>query len=171
MRMKVYEIDGTFLGSIDSSGYPQYLYDYNDSPMAWVGPIEEERTGLRIVWSTTGHNPRAGQVKPTRFSNGKKGGIISPENIWLADDGYFWRYVGHDERRGAIQKLGWMTPTPSDPSAVAAAAYFFTRSVFFFRDGPYGIYLRKPLWHDVDPRYFRCSCHCSASPVGTPEWP
>jgi len=43
MRMKVYEIDGAFLGSIDSSGYPQYIYDCYDRPMAWIGDMEGEK--------------------------------------------------------------------------------------------------------------------------------
>lgn len=156
MRMKVYEIDGTFLGSIDSSGYPQYVYDYHDSPMAWLEDIEDG--ARKILWSMDSrYSHPAGQVEPA-YKNGKEAGIILPEEILLDSDGNFWRYVGHNDRDGSIQRLGWMTPPPSDPFAVAAAAYFLTRSIFFFRHGPYGIYLRKPLWQDVDPRYFRCSC-------------
>jgi hypothetical protein len=157
--MKVYEIDGTFLGSIDSDGHPQYIYDYQDRPMAWIEDMEDGKKRFKIVWSTvetSNHQPqRAGQVDATTFSqNGKKAGMIVPENIVLDSDGNFWSYVGHNDRDGSMQKSGWMTPPPGDPFAVAAAAYFLTRSVFFFRGGAYGIYQRKPLWHDVDPRYF-----------------
>ncbi len=165
MRMKVYEIDGAFLGSIDSSGYPQYIYDCYDHPIAWIEDTEERR---KIVWSVIENSRPAGQVRPA-YKGDKKAGVISPENILLDSDGSFWRYVGHNDRDGAVQRLGWMTPPPGDPFAVAGAAYFLTRSVFFFRDGPYGIYLREPLWRDVDPRYFRCSCPCEARPVSTPD--
>src|SRR6266568_5140713 len=172
MRMRVYEIDGTFLGSIDSDGYPQYIYDYSDRPMAWIEDMEAGKARRKMVWSTvetSDHQPqKAGQVRSAISKDGKKAGVISPEDILLDSDGNFWRYVGHNNNAGAVQRLGWMTPPPSDPFAVAAAAYFLTRSVFFFRDGPYGIYLRKPLWRDVDPRYFRCSCPCEARPVSTP---
>lgn len=164
MRMKVYEIDGTFLGSINSNGYPHYIFDCYDQPIARIEDVEEGMSRRKIIWSMVKNSRPAGQVKPT-YKDDKKAGVISPENILLDSDGNFWRYVGHNDRDGAVQILGWMDPAPSDPFAVACAAYFFTRSVFFFRNGRYGIYQRDPLWHDVDPRYFRCSCPCSAPPV------
>ena len=71
--------------------------------------------------------------------NGKKAGIIRPEDILLDSDGNFWRCVGHTHSCESIQRLGWMTPPPSDPFAVAGAAYFLTRSVFFFRGGLYWV--------------------------------
>jgi hypothetical protein len=175
--LKVYEIDGTFLGSIDeythkasykhykTSAYPDNYRDIYSRSGSQVGYILEFPPGGRgrhLVFDMTGENAGEVSQRVETLFNGKPAVEISyghGSQTWMLLDisGDFWKAVGH---KLVIHKIGYLRDSRNNPltlrredvDKVAGAAFLLTRS-FYPRE-----LRREPLWFDADvePRYFRC---------------
>lgn len=160
--IKVYEIDGTFLGYVDANTGSIY-----NSSGSRIGYISEDSSGgrwrYRVSDSTGGYVGSISQ-RIERLSNGKPGVETTyghGSQTWMLFDnsGDIWKGVGHSLESMPVQKIGYLRESNGRPVSLgretlekaAAAAFLLVRHFYLrFNLG------RDPLWFDADPQYFRC---------------
>jgi len=170
MMLEIYEVDGTFLGSvqyysspqaqrhrqpyIEPDGFPcRDLYDYTGKYVGW---IVETPSRCRV------HScDRIQQIADTReqlegdLSVDKRIAYTTSYDFVLDSDGNFWKKVGHHRESGQLQKVGWLRwpknfhPRPDGLSKVVGAALLMAPGILY-------PYKRSPLWYSIDYSYFRC---------------
>ncbi len=197
--IRVYEIDGTFLGQIGDSphpgdptiynhyrteNYPNSYRDLYSRSMERIGYLLEfsPRWGRHFFFDSKGSKVGEVEQRVGRLLHGKPGVTISSSGgVYMSCDidGNFWKRVGHsrDLDHMPVQKLGYLRDSrdrvmmiPPEKLDKVAGAGFLLVNHFYQQSYPG----REPLWMSVDQRYFRCKpgecVSCDYHYRATPNW-